>query len=286
MIPELLAIGSAILLAIQITVSRKGLLTLTVTSGLMINLSVATVTLWLFAIIFFPTQNIDSTAILFFVLGGAIGPFLGRLFLFDGLRRLGAALASTINGIYPLFASLIAIIFLGEKITLFIFLGTVSITLGVGIISWSKSGSQWKFRKVYLIIPILASLCFGFSDSIMKFGLGLMDFPILGAAVMSTTALASLTLFLICKGELSLPIREEGSIYLVISGLITSFFVMAFFSALSFGTVVIVSPLAGTAPLFVLLFSRLFLKGIEKVTLYLVIGAIVITFGSTLVAIG
>ncbi len=286
MIPELLAISSAILLAMERIFTKKGLLTSSVTSGLMINLSVASVTLWLIAIIFFPTQNINPTAILFFVLAGIIGPFLGRLLLFDGLHRLGAALASTLNGVYPLFASLIAIILLGEKITLLIFIGTLSIFLGVGIISWTKSGHRLKFRKLYLIIPILAALFFGFADSIMKFGLNLMGFPIIGSAVMSTTALASLTLFLICKGDFSLPIREEGSIYLVISGIIASFFLIAFFTALSFGTVVLVSPLTGTSPLFVLLFSHLFLKGIEKVTRHLAIGAIVIIVGSALVAIG
>jgi len=74
--------------------------------------------------------------------------------------------------------------------------------------------------------------------------------------------------------------------YFVLSGLIGSFNLVALFFALSLGKVVVVSPLINTAPLFVLLFSHVFLKGIEKITPFLVIGAIAIVAGSALVAIG
>ena len=286
MIPELLAFSSAIFWAIQITFSRKGLLTLTVTSGLMVNLIVVTVTLWLFTIIFFPTQNISPTAILVFALSGAIAPFLGRLFLFEGIFRLGSSLAASFRGIYPLFATFTAIIFLGEKITLLIFLGTLSIISGAVIVSSSNIGSKLKFRKLDISIPILGALCFGLADPIRKFGLGLLNSPILGAAIGSTTALACLTLFLTYRRKIVLPVNNEGTKYLVISGFVTSFALMTLFFALSFGSVVLVTPLSGTAPLFVLIFSHVFLKQVEKVTPFLVIGAIVIVLGSALVAIG
>jgi uncharacterized membrane protein len=223
---------------------------------------------------------------MFFVLGGAIGGFLGLFLIYEGIYRLGAALTSSLIGIYPLFASLFAIIFIGEKITLLIFLGTLSIILGVGIISMPGRRSQWKFRKLYLFIPILAALCHGLASLIRKLGLDLLDSPILGAAIGTTTALACLTLYLAYRGEIALPINEKGSTYFVLSGLIGSFSLVALFFALSLGRVVFVAPLVGTSPLFTLLFSHVFLKGIEKVTPFLVIGAIVIVAGGALVAIG
>jgi len=223
---------------------------------------------------------------MFFVLGGAMAAFLGMLFLFEGIRRLGAALTSTLSGICPLFASFFATIFIGEKITLLIFLGTLSIILGVGIISKPESGSQWKFRKLYMFIPILAALCFGLAAPIRKLGIDLLDSPILGAAIGTTTALACLTLYLAYRGEIALPINEKGSTYFVLSGLIGSFSLVALFFALSLGRVIFVAPLKGTSPIFTLLFSHVFLKGIEKVTPFLVIGAISIVAGGALVAIG
>ena len=286
MIPELLAIFAAILWGVQITLSRKGLLTLPVTSGLLINLVVGTIVLWSLTFIFLPSLSLDSRAFMLFALAGAIAPFLGRLFLFDSIRRLGSSLAGPLYGSFPLFASITAVIFLGEKITLLIFLGTLTIILGVGIISIMEIGPRQKFRKLDLCIPILAAFCFGFSGPIRKLGLDLLDFPILGAAVGSLTALACLTFLLIFRGELSFPINEEGSIYFVMTGLVTSIALVALFFALSFGTVVLVIPLMGTSPLFVLIFSRIFFKRIEKITPFLVIGAILIVAGSALVTIG
>jgi len=223
---------------------------------------------------------------MFFVLVGVIGGFLGLFLFYEGIHRLGAALTSTLLGIYPLFASFFAIIFIGEKITLLIFLGTLSIILGVGIISRMKSGSQWKFRKLYIFIPILSALFWGLADTIRKLGIDLLDSPILAAAIGAITTLTCLTLFLAYRGEISFPINERGSKYFVASGFITSFAVVATFMAFRLGEVITISPLVSTSPIFTLLFSHVFLKEIEKVTPFLVIGAIVIVAGSALVAIG
>jgi len=55
--------------------------------------------------------------------------------------------------------------------------------------------------------------------------------------------------------------------------------------ALSLGEVSVVTPLAGTAPLFVLPFTSLFLKGVEKLTWRVVVGSILIVLGVFLLTI-
>jgi drug/metabolite transporter, DME family len=55
--------------------------------------------------------------------------------------------------------------------------------------------------------------------------------------------------------------------------------------ALGLGEVSVVAPLAGTAPLFVLPFTFLFLKGVEQLTGRIVIGAILIVLGVVLLTI-
>ncbi len=285
MTPELFAIFAAISWGMQSVFIKKGLLTTTVTSGLTVNLFFSTITLWLFTFPFLQSISLNYEAIVFFVLGGVFGGFLGVFFLYEGINRLGAALTSTINGIYPLFASFFAIILIGEKITLLIFLGTLSIIFGVGMISGLGRGSQLKFKKLYLFIPILSALFWGLSTTIRKLGIDLLDSPILAAAIGTTTALTFLTLLLAFRGKISFPINERGSKYLVASGLIGSFSRVALISALALGEVTTVTPLVSTSPLFTLLFSRVFLKGIEKIDIFLVIGAIMIVAGSALVSI-
>jgi DME family drug/metabolite transporter len=55
--------------------------------------------------------------------------------------------------------------------------------------------------------------------------------------------------------------------------------------ALGLGEVSVVTPLAGTAPLFVLPFTSLFLKGVERLTGRIVIGAILIVLGVFLLTV-
>ncbi len=285
-IPELFAICAAVCWSLIVILIRKGLLTLTTPAGLIVNLCVATITLWLFAIIFTPSLILNSEAIMFLVLGGIFGEFLGVYVLYASIRRVGAAITGSLVGIHPLFSSLLAITFIGEKITLLIFLGTISIIIGVGIISRTGDGHRWKFRKLYLFIPILAGLFWGLADTVRKLGIDLQNAPFLAAAIGVSAALVCLTLILGYRREISFPIKEKGSRYFVATGLIMSLGIVALFLALRLGTVIVVAPLVSTSPLFTLLFSHVFLKGVEKVTPSLVIGAVVIVFGSALVAIG
>jgi uncharacterized membrane protein len=54
---------------------------------------------------------------------------------------------------------------------------------------------------------------------------------------------------------------------------------------MSLGEVSVVAPLAGTAPLFVLPFTSVFLKGVETLTGRLVMGAMLIVLGVVLLTI-
>lgn len=285
LIPELFAILAAITWGMQTVFIKKGLLTLTPTSGLVINLFVSSITLWLFTS-FFPPTSLNYEAIMFFALGGAFGTFLGVVFLYEGIHRVGAALTCTLSSISPLFASFFAIILLGEKITLLIFLGTLTIILGVGLISMLEDKSQWKFRKLYIFLPILSALFWGWSDITKKLGMDLLNSPVMAAAIGTTTALACLVLLMAYKGEISFPINESGAKYFVVCGLTTVFSSVALLSALRSGEVILVSPLFNTSPLFSLLFVHVFLKKNEKVTPILVIGAIMTVAGAILVTIG
>jgi len=55
--------------------------------------------------------------------------------------------------------------------------------------------------------------------------------------------------------------------------------------ALGLGEVSVVTPLAGTAPLFVLPFTALFLKGVEQLTGRIIVGAILIVLGVFLLTV-
>ena len=55
--------------------------------------------------------------------------------------------------------------------------------------------------------------------------------------------------------------------------------------ALSLGQVSVVAPLYGTAPLFVLLMTFIFLRGLETLTWRIVVGSVLIVFGVYLLTV-
>ena len=80
--------------------------------------------------------------------------------------------------------------------------------------------------------------------------------------------------------------REKRSVgFLLLAGVAAGIAIMANYSALSIAPVVIVTPVANTSPLFVLLWAHLFLGKLERITLRIVFGTILVVVGVILIAI-
>ena len=131
-----------------------------------------------------------------------------------------------------------------------------------------------------------AALAYGTSSVLIRQGVAGLATPLVGAAI----ALFSGTLSLAIVGardlraDLAQKRRSIG--LLLISGVTAAFGVMSSFFALSMAPVVVVSPLQSTSPLFALLWSHLFLGKLEKITLRLVLGSILVIAGVALITIG
>ncbi|MBI4328634.1 MAG: DMT family transporter [Chloroflexi bacterium] len=72
------------------------------------------------------------------VLVGLLNFQLGRFLNYSAISAAGVSRAAPIIGIAPLFASLIAVVFLGETLSVYLLLGTVSIVGGLGLILSSQ----------------------------------------------------------------------------------------------------------------------------------------------------
>lgn len=72
---------------------------------------------------------------------------------------------------------------------------------------------------------------------------------------------------------------KRGALYFVGAGVFSSMGVVLMFQALSRGEVVVVSPVLATNPLFTLFFASIFLRGIERITPRVVVGALLVFAG-------
>ena len=105
-------------------------------TGTVISLIVGWVMVATLALLFFrdDLSSLPAVAFAWFLVAGAVNFPLGRFFNFNAVRLAGVARATPILSISPLFAAAIAIVFLGETLTLPIALGTVAIITGVILI--------------------------------------------------------------------------------------------------------------------------------------------------------
>src|SRR5205814_8298477 len=99
---------------------------------------------------------------------------------------------AAINNLAPLIASGLAILLLGERVTLPIVAGTLVIVAGARLLS--LSGRQVGFRVRHLGYPLLAPSCFGVVAVVRKLGLH-QPGPLFDSAINITPAMVASTAF-------------------------------------------------------------------------------------------
>jgi drug/metabolite transporter, DME family len=281
--PHLLALAAAVSSALATVFIRQGLREGNFYVGFWINVIVGVVGFWCAVLALEPADAYQLSAIPLFVLSGIIGTAGGRLLRFVSIEKVGAPVAASIINLNPFIATSLAILVLGERVTLPMVGGTGVIVLGTTLLS--LSGRQVGFHPLYLLFPLLSASCFGAVAIIRKIGLSHAG-PLFGSAVNITTALVTFTIFLLASGNRQVLVwRGRGLRYFVGAGIAENLSVFLALVALGLGEVSVVAPLAGTAPLFVLPFTSLFLKGVEPLTGRIIAGATLIVLGVFLLTI-
>src|SRR5258705_9923308 len=130
-----LALTSAILSAAATIFIRQGLRTGGAYAGFWINVAVGAVGLWTAVLFTGGLGHLTTKGIVLFVLAGVIGTVAGRFLRFMAIQRLGASIASPLNNLNPLVSTGLAILLLGEQVTLPILSGTVVIVAGATLLS-------------------------------------------------------------------------------------------------------------------------------------------------------
>jgi uncharacterized membrane protein len=228
---------------------------------------------------------VSASGLAFFVLAGLVGTAAGRLLRFLSIERVGASISSALINLSPLVSSALAIALLGERVTAPIAAGTAVIVAGAILLS--AGGRRIGVRPAQLVLPLLSAACFGVVSVLRKLGLSGAG-PVVGTAVNATTAFVAFTAFLAASGQREhMVCRGRGLVHFVIAGIMENAAVLLTVMALGVGAVSVVLPLTGTAPIFVLLLSFVFLKGVEVLNGRVVLGTLLIVAGVYLItAIG
>lgn len=102
--------------------------------------------------------------------------------------------------------------------------------------------------------------------------------------------LGTLVLFAIFQGQIRADYRvrpsRKGWLFVALAGCASTWGVTFWFLALGKAPAILVAPLAGTSPLFALLMTLIFLRGVERVTIRTFIGTLMVVGGVVLITFG
>ena len=262
----LLALAGSFWFAAAMISINRGVLSIDYFRGLIANLSINSLFLWLYILLFVDNVDLWRPVNSIFVAVGVFVPGVARFFIFQSMERIGATISSCLTNAGPLFAIVIAVSFLGEQPTASNILGAISIVGGIIALSWKGETKTWRTRD--LAFPLVAALLFATRDNLVRFAVVQIPSPVVGAAIAATTSWLTMSAMYLIFGEKKPlpPSAGVGLSYFAISGFMNFLSYVLGYTALSLEQVSIVSPLVNASSLFILPLSMLFLKDVEKLT--------------------
>jgi uncharacterized membrane protein len=228
--------------------------------------------------------SVRSVAI--FSVSGVVGA-VAWLASFTGVKRVGASVNTAGFNTHPLFATLVAFVWLRETLSVQTVVGIGVVVVGLATVAASKGGDRGGWRRRDLAFPVLAAIAYSVSNVVRRFGLTTTTARTLEAIAIN--AVATLVVLLVyaavVREQRVLPPRSSLYNFLV-SGTLSAFALFFLFEAFARGPVAIVSALSGLSPVVATLVAAVTLSDVERVTAGVVAGAAFVVVGATLITLG
>ncbi|HEX7926973.1 MAG TPA: DMT family transporter [bacterium] len=279
----LFAVGASFFFGISVLPSKQGLRYVDAQTGSMISIGTTVCIYTLIAPFFVKWEYWSSPAIWVFMANGLIHPMISMAMSFEATRRMGATVSSTVSSTSPWFASVGAILLLGEWPTTSNMAGTVVTVLGIMLLTYDPGGTRaWK--RSDLLFALAAAVVRGSNNLIGKYGLELLSVPFMAAWLSFCVSLTgSVTVYRVRHGALPLKLPKLGVRWFAVTGTCISCAILCMYTALSLGSVVVVSPIVAAFPIWTLIFSLLLRQ--EIFSLKVLAGVLVVVAGVVLIAL-
>jgi uncharacterized membrane protein len=283
-VPVSLAIVAALFFSFSTMLVRARVRRASPIVALALSLSVNVVVLWSVSLLWYDV-TVDLWRWRYFILAGVLAPVLGRFFNYSGIDKLGVNLSTPITYANPLVSVALALAFLGERLSLLGLVGALLVIAGGVVLGTVRGDGAVSFKRKYLVLPVLAAVAYGSSQVLRKVGIDLVNEPVLAAAVTTTTSWSLLVVYLLFRRHShDLVLGRSEATFFGLAGLAGSVAIPTLYLALQLGTVVVVTPLMNTTPLFVLLLSYLFFREEELFTARVLAGTVGIVAGVVLLS--
>ncbi len=233
--------------------------------------------------------SISRTELGLLTITGIVGFAVGRGLTFLGIKHIGASRSTTVYASYPLFTMALAIPFLGERVSAALVAGVLLIIGGVTLLLIERDAEKMiasgANRMLGYAYSLGSAVAFGSNTVLIKFLVSGRVHPMVTVTV--ALFFGVVTLMAVAGRGLGAGFRvnPRSTAFLALSGVSSTLGAMALYYGLRIAPAVVITPLGSTSPLFTLLGTYLFLRKLEKVTYYVVLGCLMVVAGGTLVSI-
>jgi drug/metabolite transporter (DMT)-like permease len=227
--------------------------------GVAISIPTSTMLFWCLAPFFIDPSAGNLKAVILFACVGLLFPGAAALINFESNRLMGPNIAGALSSLTPVFAVILAIVILGERIRVPQLLGLAALVVGISLMY--RVHVTLSARSLWLMaLPVASSAIRGVIQPVAKLGFAWWPNPIAAVVVSYTVSSAVLIVAAITRAGGDVPdIDLRGALWFAAVGLCNGLSVLAMYGALASGPVTIVSPLIAGYPLVTLLLSRAFL---------------------------
>jgi len=284
--PQGIGLLTAIIYAISIICARRGLQYSNPITVTLVSVTLQSIVLWAIVLAITGIPPVSTTFVVLAFIVGLLMPLV-RLLSYTGIAKIGAARGASLRSTHPLFSTLIALSILGESATLWVLAGILLIVAGITLISWQRDKTRTPIRWWDALYSIAAAILAAVVHNITRVSLQNDSYPILFAAIVGLVSLTTTTTLLKLGQVPETPSWNRRSLgaFLATAALENLGF-LTFALALSLGPVVLVTPMIATQPMWVLLFTVVFLRNIELVRLRTLAGSGTVLGGTLAITLG
>src|SRR3989304_234470 len=187
---------------------------------------------------------------------------------------VGVARSVVASNTTPIFTAVGAALFLHERVSAGLALGTVAVVLGVALTSSAPAQEEARAGRIGLLLALSTAVLAAASIVFRQIGLGMVPPAALAGGLTLSGAVLGLVPLVVWRWRRE-PIRAERRAVppLLVAALLSSGGFLAYFLALNLGDASRVTPLSNTTPLFAVLLLPFASRDVESVTRRTLAGA-------------
>jgi drug/metabolite transporter (DMT)-like permease len=217
-----------------------------------------------------------------FLLLGVFVPGLTQLLAVHAVQAAGASRAGILFGMAPVFSALIAIVAFGEPLRAPLVAGTLLVVGGGVALAW-EGERPVDYRAYGAALAVTSAVAFGLRDNVARAaGENTAAEPLAQATALMLGASIALLANLLRQPSARPRLRAAFAPF-ASSAIVTACAQVTLLEALDRARVTVVAPLVGTGVLWTVVFAAIFLGRSELIGQRLVVVALLVVAGGTLV---